>query len=190
MHGPAHRRSGCPLLWAALALASGIALAGFIWRGPLVWLIAIAVFLAAALLWAQRRSALGWGAALVAVAVCGGFVAVAHRPPPPVANLSEFDGREVTLVAHVTREASPHLRGSRPASASTFDADVESLRFEDSPQLPLHFGVRTTVYSRDLEEQEDDTPGAISSAQFGYGERLRLTGRLRLPRNFGNPGAF
>src|SRR5262249_49382943 len=107
--------------------------------------------------------------------------------PPTLPDLATADGREVTLIAHVTREAPPRSRAAEAANA--FDVEIECLQLEDGPPQPMSLGARVTVYSREPSE-EDDTAAALAETHFKYGERLRLTGKLHLPRNFGNPGAF
>ena len=58
-----------------------------------------------------------------------------------------------------------------------------------APCLPRTAGLRITVYAGDLGEDQEDSSGS-TVREFPYGERVRFTTRLRLPRNFGNPGAW
>ena len=52
-------------------------------------------------------------------------------------------------------------------------------------------GIRLTIYSKQSEEQDAQENGSESPLQvYTYGERLRLTAKLRLPRNYRNPGAM
>jgi hypothetical protein len=76
------RRPGCPLLWAALAFAAGIACARFYWRGPLLWMGAMAVVAIAAGFWARPRARLALVASFVGAALAGGFAFVARSSPP------------------------------------------------------------------------------------------------------------
>ena len=50
--------------------------------------------------------------------------------------------------------------------------------------------MRATVFSQTT--VDEDSPKAMrrSFPRLAYGDRVRLTARLRLPRNFRNPGAF
>jgi competence protein ComEC len=50
-------------------------------------------------------------------------------------------------------------------------------------------GIRLGIYSRD-DSEEEDTDSAAGPRAYWYGERLRFLGKLREPRNFGNPGAW
>jgi len=52
----------------------------------------------------------------------------------------------------------------------------------------LRAGLRLTIYSR--AESGGDARAAAPMPLYTYGQRLRLTAKLRPPRNFGNPGAF
>src|SRR6185437_11550810 len=54
-------------------------------------------------------------------------------------------------------------------------------------------GMRITMYSRgsagyDEEQEQTSTTGAFP--QLAYGQRISFSTKLRLPRNFRNPGAF
>ncbi len=61
-------------------------------------------------------------------------------------------------------------------SRERFEMETESIEVEDSKFLrPV--GIRATVYGAPVVMPE-------------YGERIHLLATLRLPRNFGNPGAF
>jgi competence protein ComEC len=181
-------RAKCPLLWAALAFAAGIVLARVLWRGPLLWIAAMIVFSAAALFWSNRRARLAFAAALCALSAAGGFTFAARATDAPHPDLSHLDGRSVTLIVHVTRESSLRPSPSGAEASSVFDAEAESLQPETGPLRPLRAGLRVTLYSREPSEEEDDE--ALAEPAVHYGERLRITGKLRLPRNFGNPGAF
>lgn len=61
-------------------------------------------------------------------------------------------------------------------SRERFEMETESIEVDDSKFLqPM--GIRATIYG-------------VVGAPLAYGERIRLVATLRLPRNFGNPGAF
>ncbi len=53
-----------------------------------------------------------------------------------------------------------------------------------------HVGVRLTIYSRESEEIAAEQGSAGPLQVFTYGERLRLPAKLRMPRNYGDPGAL
>jgi competence protein ComEC len=161
------------------------------WRGPLFWLAAVLVFSVAAIFWWQRRAWIGGSAALAAIVAAGGFGFVARTADPPHPDLRALDGQSVTLIVHVTREPSLRRAGHDnriSESSSVFDVATESLQPEAGPLRPLHAGLRVTLLQREASEEDDTDDGTAPAVH--YGERLRLTGKLHLPHNFGNPGAF
>jgi competence protein ComEC len=198
-------RHDAPLLYAALAFAAGIVISRYVWRGPLWWCAAVFVFALAASYYAHRRTRLGIAIVLSAFVTAGGIVATArqfHRPSP---DLTYLNGREVMLTAHVVRESPEAKNGSE--SSQSIDLETESLAAGPPPALrkpfqrlvfgpfgtaaPLQITVRATVYGHEDEDGEEE--GAAEAPAFPpllYGERVRVVGRLRVPRNFGNPGAF
>src|SRR5271167_4184231 len=60
-----------PLLWAAVAYASGIVAGVYQWRPILWWIVAGASFLVAASYFARRRAWLGWALALASFFILG-----------------------------------------------------------------------------------------------------------------------
>ena len=187
-----------PLFWAALAFGAGIAIARYAWRPPLWWLAPAIVVAACVLALVQRHARTAWICALALFVALGalafaGRAASEHLPP-----LDALDDHEVVALAHIVR-VQPAMTG---APRTSFDVETESLTEllpggeREEPQN-IHTGVRVSVYSREnfaaaLSEEEDDEGAAELDAtpDFHYGERVELTGRLRLPRNFGNSGAF
>lgn len=158
----------------------------------------------AAMYYAQRRTIPSIAIVLFAFAAAGGMSFTAsefHQPRPDLTNL---DDREVTLVAHVTRESSGRKRGNE--SAQILDLETETVAAGPPPALrkpfqrlipgpfgpeqPLRITVRATIYGRDVDEETDDAGETFAFPQLAYGDRVRVIGRFREPRNFGNPGAF
>ena len=197
-------RHDAPLLYAALAFAGGIITAHFMWRGPLCWTSAIVALTLAALYYARRRTIPGIATVIFAFAAAGGMSFTAsefHQPRPDLTNL---DDREVTLTAHVIRESPERKRGNE--SAQILDLETETVAAGPPPTLrkpfqrmvpgpfgpeqPLRTTVRATIYGRDIDEETDDADETFAFPQLAYGERVRVIGRFREPRNFGNPGAF
>jgi competence protein ComEC len=94
--------------------------------------------------------------------------------PPPLAFSDE--GPSVYATMRKPEKKRP-AKPTQPAPATV------------QPCVPFAAGIRVMVYPHDLgEDEEDDTAGKVRA--FHYGQRLRLTARLRPPRNFGNPGAW
>ena len=106
-------------------------------------------------------------------------------------NLQPFATGEtsVDVVAHVIREG---LIRDSPYGGKQESVDVESeqLRLGDS-QISTAVGIRLTIYSRQTEEDEARDAGGESPLRIcTYGERLQFPAKLRLPRNYRNPGAM
>ncbi|HKW76431.1 MAG TPA: ComEC/Rec2 family competence protein [Terriglobales bacterium] len=184
----AYRPPRAPLAMAALAFSGGIWLAGSISRSPLQW--GAAAFLSAlCALLAVRKSdpRLANGCAILSVAFAGAFAFVevaaprVHVPPPELVS-----GSPVEVIGHVTNDGS-FLNGGSPRER--FDLQSESLQIAGH-RFDVPFGIRATVF---VSRQEHDPDHADTGGRFpalAYGDRVRFTARLRLPRNFGNPGAF
>ncbi|HEY2362153.1 MAG TPA: ComEC/Rec2 family competence protein [Candidatus Angelobacter sp.] len=126
-------------------------------------------------------------AALLALVCAGAFARIATpsprlaMPPPEFLNV-----KDVEITGHVTNDGAL-LAGGGPRER--FDLQTETIELDGKKFVQL-VGIRATVFSRDMVEkaQEDDVPAAIP--HMAYGARIRLTAKLRLPRNFRNPGAF
>ncbi len=182
-----------PLFLAALAFAAGILAATFFWRSPSLWLVALSVALAAAALSLPRSPQLAFFCGLLAVAPLGALYLQARDAAQPavVADLQPFGTGEelVDINARVIREGI--LRDS-PYGGKQESVDVESeeLRLGDRVvREPV--GIRLTIYSKQSDEQDAQVNGGESPLRiYTYGERLRLTAKLRLPRNYRNPGAM
>ncbi|MGC2743429.1 MAG: ComEC/Rec2 family competence protein [Candidatus Angelobacter sp.] len=126
------------------------------------------------------------GAALLALACAGAFAQIAtpsphlFSPPPEFLNV-----KDVEIVGHVTNDGAL-LAGGGPRER--FDLQTETIEL-DGQKFVQPVGIRATVFSRDvIEETQDDDAPAIP--HMAYGARVRLKAKLRLPRNFRNPGAF
>src|SRR5580704_17963620 len=171
-----------PMLWAALSYSLGI-IAGVHASRPASWWVAAGVaFLAAGLFFVRRRNLLS-----VTLALGGFFLAGAlHIQLRGSTNaldtsLEPFaDGQPVEITAHVTREGK--FRESSNEIKQTLDVESEEIIAANGKPIPIHSGVRLGIYST----HPDATPQVL----LHYGERLRLTVKLKPPRNFRNPGAF
>jgi competence protein ComEC len=189
-----------PMLWAALAYASGIVAGVHLERPPTLWVGASVGFLAAGAYFLRRRI---WLAEVLALGALF-LVAVLHMQARSSeshldASVQPFaDGQQLEITAHVTRDG--RLRpGSRREFRQVLDVETEQLLTADDRCVPVHSGVRLGIYSPDESEQAD-VNSASSEAQSGnsssaprifrYGERIRFQTKLKLPRNFRNPGAF
>jgi competence protein ComEC len=162
-----------PLVLAATAFAAGIWIAGHVQRAPAVWGWSAAALvlcsLAAVLVQSLRPAQLS---AILALACAGAFARIATPAPRVVSPPPEFL-TEVEIVAHVTNDGALLVLDK---SRERFEMETESIKLGESEFLQS-VGIRATIYG---------APGTIRA----YGERIHLLAKLRLPRNFGNPGAF
>ncbi len=173
-----------PMLWAALAYALGIIAGVYAWRPASWWVTAGAAFLAAGLYFVRRRKWLGVGLALGAFFLAGALqIQLRGTATPLDTSLQPFaDGQLVEITAHVIREGK--LRDASPNEVrQSVDVETEQIIPENGTSIPVHSGVRLGIYTQ--------APRAHRRMRlFGYGERLRVALKLKLPRNFRNPGAF
>lgn len=182
----AHPRA--PLALAATAFAAGIWIAGHVQRSPAVWGWSAAALVLCSLVAVASKSLRPAQAAAVLALVCAGsFACIATLPPhaviPPPEFLSDYSDDKVEIVAHVTNDGAL-LAGDGPRER--FEMETESIEAGGSKFLqPV--GIRATIYPRSARGQEKANVPGMARA---YGERIHLLAKLRLPRNFGNPGAF
>jgi competence protein ComEC len=179
------------MLRAVVAYSSGI-IAGTHSSRPASWLVAAAVaFLAAGLYFLTKRRWLGPALALGAFFLAGA-VHIQLKASSTILDpgLQPFAyGPEVSLTAHVTREG--RLRPSSPGELNqSLDVEAEELVTDDNLRIPVHSGVRLGIYSARPNGSPPGDSTAASMRVFHYGERIRLPVKLKLPRNFRNPGAF
>ena len=177
-----------PLALAAAAFACGIwcsthwQLSAGLWG----WAAASLVLCAVAAV-AIKSVRLAQTAACLSLVCAGAFARIATPSPRLVAPPPEFlNVKDVEIIAHVTNDGAL-LAGGGPRER--FDLQTETLEIEGQ-KFVQPVGIRATVFSRDVveEAQEGDAPAAIP--HMAYGARVRLIAKLRLPRNFRNPGAF
>ena len=167
-----------PLLYAALSFSAGILVGARVWRPPSWWVAAILVFVAAAGYLVRRRTRWSFGLACGALALAGAFIIQTRGPVAvPSEILSFADGNDVSLTAHVTRDGMRRENGRQTLEIETEEVSAGAM------EQTIPAGLRLTLYSR-------SESGAVSPLLFTYGQRLRVTAKLRSPRNFRNPGAF
>ena len=183
-----------PMLWAALAYSAGI-LAGTYLARPTSWWIAAAIaFLAAGVYFLARREWLGAGLALGAFFLAGALHIQLRAPSSPLdPSLDRFAyGPEIQITAHVTRQG--RFRQTSPNEVSqthdvqTLDVQTEEIVTENAARFPIHSGIRLGIYAESSSAPIHEPPASMRL--FLYGQRLRLPIKLKLPRNFRNPGSF
>jgi competence protein ComEC len=170
------------MLWAALSYSLGI-ITGVHAPRPASWWVAAAVaFLTAGLYFVRRRKWLGVTLALGAFFLAGALHIQLKGPTDALdPSLQPFDGQQVEMTAHVIREGK-FREGAPSEIRQTVDVETEEIVAENGNPIPVHSGVRLGIYSV--------RPDAVSQPLFHYGERLQLPLKLKLPRNFRNPGSF
>jgi competence protein ComEC len=183
-----------PMLWAALAHASGIVAGVYLWRPALWWVVAGAVFVAAASYFAHRRGWLAWTLALSALFVFGALhVQLRGAGPRLDTSIQPYaDGQQLQIIAHVTRDGRLQP-GGFGETRQTLDVETEQITPADGQPVPVHSGVRLSIYSsraNDSDPVENIANASSDQRTFHYGQRLGFSAKLKLPRNFRNPGAF
>lgn len=181
-----------PAFIAALAFAAGIIAGNFLWRAPHVWLIAFVLGVAGVCVLYRRAPSLAFPLAILALVPLGAFylqVSDAAQTTPP--NLEAFATGEgtVDITAYVMREG---IVRDSPFGGKQESVDVETEELATGDHhLSAPVGIRLTVFSKRSDEEEARDSGAESPLPvYTYGERLRIAGKLRTPRNYGNPGAL
>ena len=135
---------------------------------------------------AAKSLRLAQASAVLALVCAGAFARIATpvpyigAPPPEF-----FSDQRVEIVAHVTNDGTLLASGG---PRERFDLETETIQLNDR-KFTQPVGIRATVFSREMEEgnEESETP---RFPHFAYGDHIHLTAKLRLPRNFRNPGAF
>jgi len=193
------------MLWAAVFYVAGIVAGTHLFR-PVSWLLLAALaFLAAALYFVHRRKWLAATLALATFFLVGALdiqlLDIQLRAVQPKASSAVPDtslqpfayGPEVEISAHVTREG--RLREASPGELTqSLDVETEDILRDNaanSTRIPVHSGVRLTLYKSTI--PSTFAPANVAQAPmrlFRYGQRIRLPVKLKLPRNFHNPGAF
>jgi competence protein ComEC len=178
-----------PMLWAALSYSLGIVAGVHSWRPASWWVAAAVAFLVAGLYFVPRRKWLAASLALGTFFLAGALhIQLRGSADPLDTSLQPFaDGQPVAMTARVIREG--RFREAAPNEIrQSLDAETEAIVAENGKPIVVHSGVRLGIYS---------APGGVPQAAeatpmrlFHYGERLRLPVKLKLPRNFRNPGAF
>jgi competence protein ComEC len=182
------------MLWAALAYSSGIVAGTYLTRPPSWWMAAGVAFLAAGIYFARRRKWLGASLALGAFFLAGALHMQMRGPASPLdTSLQPFAyGDAVEIAAHVTRDGRVREAAAGEVRQS-IDVETEEIVTGDGTHIPIHSGVRLGLYgARTIGSafSSDPIPAASAMHLFRYGERIRLPVKLKLPRNFRNPGAF
>jgi competence protein ComEC len=192
------RPPAAPLFAATVFFCGGILLQSYCYKPVrLYFFCTLALVLCSlaglCLVRSKRRALLAYCSAVLAFFSLGALLTAAHqsRAVAPATVLNYSGGEEVTLIGYVARSGS--LRTGRDLH-ETLDLAVETAQRDGEPAQPVTGTVRLNLYvphtrfvwEGEDEEQEPDESAA--SPVFDYGQRLRLSAKLRPPVNFRNPG--
>ena len=124
----------------------------------------------------------------VSALVCAGAFARLWMPAPALTFPPEecFSRSQVEIIGHVTNEGTL-LAGSEPRQR--FDLATESIQIGDT-KFTKPVGIRATVFVKQPTESDPNDGPETGFPELAYGERIKLTAKLRLPRNFHNPATF
>lgn len=175
----------------ALAFAAGIIAGNFVWRAPHVWLIAFVVAAAGVYVLYRRAPSLAFPLGVLALIPLGAFYLqvfdAAQLTPPDLQAFSTGEGT-VEVTAHVMREG---IVRDGPFGGKQESVDVETERLASGDHsLSARVGIRLTIFSKRTDEEARETGAESPLRLFTYGERLHFPAKLRMPRNYGNPGAL
>lgn len=178
-----------PMLWAASIYALGIFIGVYAWRPAFWWLAAAIGFLAAAAYFVMRRPGLAWLLAFASLFLAGALHIQLRNSLPllDTSILPYADRREVTVIAHVKAEGRIQ-RGGVGELRQSLDLECEQIQSADGQILPVHSGIRLSIYSQLAGVGEQGVSSFTPT--FHYGDRIRFVTKLKPARNFRNPGAF
>jgi competence protein ComEC len=181
-----------PMLWAAIAYSVGIVVGVYAWRPPIWWVVSAVLLAGAAAYWASRRSGASWIVALSVFFLFGALdIQLQGVAPRLDTGIQPYaDGEELQITAHVTRDGRVQPGGFGEIR-QTLDVELEEIETATGLTVPVHSGIRLNIYSpRSSDDRSEASFSRTSFRSFSYGQRLRLSAKLKLPRNFRNPGAF
>jgi competence protein ComEC len=186
------------MLWAAVAYSCGIVAGIYLWRPALWWVVAGVAFVCAAAYFARRRSRLGWALALGTFFLLGALhVQVRGSSIRLDTGIQPYaNGEQLDIIAHVTRDGRVQP-GGLGEIRQTLDVETDQITTDQGETLPIHSGIRLSIYSPrshnavpDEDSVADLAPDTAPMPAFHNGQRLHFSTKLKLPRNFRNPGAF
>lgn len=133
-----------------------------------------------------RNGRLAQCSAVLALLCAGAFARVATPLPRITVPPQEFiNAKKVVIVAHVINDG-VFSAGAKPRER--IDLQTESIELGNMVfKQPV--GIRANTFTREPSEDDPETEDS-QFPKLVYGDRVRLEAKLRLPHNFGNPGAF
>src|SRR6185437_7221778 len=187
-----------PLALAAVAFAAGILLSAHLYRPAGVWVICGALLAVCAIVSSFKCDVhLAQLSAVLAFIAAGAFAHVYAPVPGFVIPADEFLDRKVQITGHVIDDGSVLVNGG---PREHLDLESESIEFEDDHKVQHRFsqpvGIRVTISGHQQALCHDHAQGQSTSGDsdpcpaLSYGQRISFAAKLRLPRNFRNPGSF
>ena len=179
------------MLWVAAVYSAGILAGGYAWRPALWWIVGGVACMAAASYFASRRSALAWLMALSTFFLAGALHIQLRSALPRLDTgiLPYADRHERQVTAHVTNEGRIQ-RGGFGELRQTLDLESEEIQTEDGQIVPVHSGIRVSIYTQlDADEKSDDlsiSPSVIR--EFHYGDRIRFLTKTEATQKFPESG--
>jgi len=185
------------MLWAAVTYGLGIVAGVHAWRPASWWTLAGILFILAGAYFIRRRPPVGWALAIGVFFLAGAFDIQARAGFSRVdAGIQPFADRQpLQIVAHVIRDGRLQP-GAQGEERQTVDIETEEIQTDTGATVPVQSGIRLGIYGprSDAEAQKSSEVGPANPGSampmLRYGDRVRLTAKLRRPRNFRNPGAF
>ncbi|HEY6969505.1 MAG TPA: ComEC/Rec2 family competence protein, partial [Candidatus Angelobacter sp.] len=177
-----------PLALAAVAFGVGVWLAGHLHRFAWLWGLAAVGLLACALAaLVVKNIRLGY-LAVVGALLCSGAFGRVWMPSPQLSFPPEsfLYTAQAEIIGHVTNDGAL-LAGSEPRER--FDLETEVIQSGEM-RFTQPVGIRVSIFPKQSSEEDQDDTGEPGFPAVVYGNRVKLTGKLRLPRNFRNPEAF
>jgi competence protein ComEC len=172
-----------PILWIAIAFASGIALASHVMIPPRMSLIAVAIGIAVgAALLAIHRNTSAWALALFAWLAIGGLAFSIEQASIPANHITRLIAANRLDTATALRWRG-RLRED-PAVlpwGRRYEIDLENVELA-AAYVSVSGGLRASLYG-------DGEPSGVTDSPRA-GDRVEALLRARPPRNFLDPGAF
>lgn len=186
-----------PLALAAVAFGSGILLSAHLDRPAVLWAGAAAVLAVCAIVSSLKCDVrLAQLSSVLSFIAAGAFAQVYVPVPQLVILRDEFLYKKVQITGHVIDDGSVLVSGG---PREHLDLESESIEFDDDHKITHRFsqpvGIRVTVSDGGPDLCHDQNGQNATGASYKcpvltYGRRISFIGKLRLPRNFRNPGAF
>ncbi len=189
MAAPSIPKTQAPLAFAAVALGTGVWIAGHLHRPVWLWAAAAACLAICAIAAAVKVNVrLGYLSVVLALACSGAFARLWTPAPNVIQPPQQFlQGDEVEVIGHVVNDGALRA-GTEPRER--FDLETEAIQNGDV-KFTQPVGIRATLFAKQSEGDQDEAGERQTGLpQLTYGDRIKFTTKLKLPHNFGNPGAF